>query len=356
MASNSQAGRPAGEGSGRIGGGLGGVLFNLFKIAVSLGLIVYLLSLVDLQALWQLIVGADFWLLLLALGLYIGAITLGCVKWVMLLQPLQMSAPFSELLAYTFVGLFFGNVLPSNLGGDVVRAYDLATATRRPEDAAISVLVDRLMGLVAYFAAAVVMAVVTLLLLGGSMEMETIIVWVLIGFGALLFGLALLFSRRLTMRGAFLFDLPLLRAFRPTALRIFHALQAYRNSYGTLVRALTVSLAVMLLSSVVQLTIGRALGLAIPALYFFLFNPLIAFVLVVPVSVNGIGLKEAAFVFFFGLVGVARSEALSISLVFHAIIVASSLPGGLLWLRRRSLAPAAPRGKSTGGGEPSLPA
>ena len=92
-----------------------------------------------------------------------------------------MATPFADLLAYTFVGLFFGNVLPSNLGGDVVRAYDLAAATRRTEDAAISVLVDRLMGLVAFFAAAVVMAVLTLILLGGSLELEQIVIWVLAG-------------------------------------------------------------------------------------------------------------------------------------------------------------------------------
>ena len=332
MASSSQ-GKTAGA-------GLGGALFTLLKIAISVGLIGYLLSRVDLRALWDLIAGADPWLLLVALVLYLGAITLGCLKWKMLLAPLGIDTPFSSLLAFTFVGLFFGNVLPSNLGGDVVRAYDLAAGTRRPEDAAISVLVDRLMGLVAFFAAAVIMAVVTLLLLGGSLELEQIVLWVLLGFGVLLFGLALLFSRRLTTRGAFLFELPILNAFRPAALRIFRALQVYRNSYGTLVRALSVSFGVMLVSSVVQLTISRALGLDIPVLYFFLFNPLIAFVLVVPISVNGIGLKEAAFVFFFGLVGVSQSAALSISLVFHAIIVASSLPGGVLWLRRRNLAPA----------------
>ncbi len=316
-----------------------GKLFTGIKIAVSVGLIAYLLSRVDLQALWQLIVRANPWLLLLALLLYLAAITLGCLKWRILLAALNINAPFTDLLAYTFVGLFFGNVLPSNVGGDVVRAYDLAAASKRPEDAAISVLVDRLMGLVAFFAAAVVMAVLTLLLLGGSLEMEEIVLWVLLGFGALLLGLALLFSRRFTSRGAVLFDLPFLQAFRPAAVRVFHALQAYRHSYASLGKALLISLAVMVITSLVQLAIAQAMGLDIPALYFFLFNPLIAFVLVVPISVNGIGLKEAAFVFFFGLVGVPQGAALSISLVFHAIIVASSLPGGILWLRRRKLAP-----------------
>jgi uncharacterized protein (TIRG00374 family) len=313
--------------------------FGLLKIAVSVGLIAFLLSRVDLPSLWGLISGADPWLLLVALGLYLLAITLGCVKWWFLISPLGMTTPFGDLLAYSFVGLFFGNVLPSNLGGDVVRAYDLAAATRRAEDAAISVLVDRLMGLVAFFAAAVVVALLLVFMLGGSLELEEIVAWVLAAFGVLLFGLTLLFSRRLTQRGAFLFDLPILNRFRPMASRVFHALQVYRLSYGALLRAFLVSFVIMVVTSFVQLAIARSMGLDIPAVYFFLFNPLIAFVLVVPVSVNGIGLKEAAFVFFYGLVGVSQPAALSISLVFHAIIVASSLPGGILWLRRRTLAP-----------------
>jgi glycosyltransferase 2 family protein len=313
--------------------------FGLLKVVVSVGLIAFLLTRVDIGLLWGLISGADPWLLLVALALYLLAITLGCVKWWFLISPLGMKTPFSDLLAYSLVGLFFGNVLPSNLGGDVVRAYDLATATHRTEDAAISVLVDRLMGLVAFFAAAVVVALALVFMLGGSLELEQIVAWVLVAFGALLLGLALLFSRRLTQRGAFVFDLPVLSRFRPMATRVFHALQVYRLSYGALLRAFLISFVIMVVTSFVQLAIARSMGLDIPAVYFFLFNPLIAFVLVVPVSVNGIGLKEAAFVFFFGLVGVAQPAALSISLVFHAIIVVSSLPGGALWLRRRTLAP-----------------
>jgi uncharacterized protein (TIRG00374 family) len=318
--------------------------FSLLKVAVSVGLIAFLLSRVDLGSLWGLISGADPWLLLAALGLYLLAITLGCVKWWFLIAPLGMTTPFSALLAFTFEGLFFGNVLPSNLGQDVVRAYDLAAATRRAEDATISVLVDRLMGLVAFFAAAVLVALVLVFMLGSSLELEVIVAWVLAAFGALLIGLALLFSRRLTQRGAFLFDMPVLSRFRPMASRVFHALQVYRSSYGVLIRAFLISFVVMLITSVAQYAIARSMGLDIPVVYFFLFNPLIAFVLVVPVSVNGIGLKEAAFVFFYGLVGVAQPAALSISLLFHGIIVASSLPGGLVWLRRRTLAP--PNGQS----------
>ncbi len=314
-------------------------LFTALKVFISLGLIVFLFSRVNLAEVWRLISTADLTLLLLALALYVVAISVGCVKWQVLLRAQGLAVPFPSLLAYTFVGLFFGNALPSNVGGDVVRAYDLARHTGQAEASAISVLVDRLVGLAAFFAAAVVMAILTVAMIGGSMEMEQVIVAVVVAFGALLLAFALLFSRRLTQRGAFIFDWPILTMFKPTAQRVFQALQAYRHSYGALAQGLAISLAVVLITSLVQYAIAAALHLDIPLVYFLLFNPLIAFVLVVPISVNGIGLKEVAFVFFFGLVGVERGAALSISLLFHLIIVLSSLPGGLLWLRRRSLAP-----------------
>src|SRR5581483_2208472 len=98
-------------------------------------------------------------LLLAALALYFGAIILGAVKWQILVKAQAIDTSLGALLSFSLMGLFFGNIMPSNIGGDVVRAYDLARVTQgRAEAAAISVLVDRLMGLCAFFSAAVVTA------------------------------------------------------------------------------------------------------------------------------------------------------------------------------------------------------
>ncbi len=316
-----------------------GRLFTLVKIAVSLGLIVYLLG-VNFPRIWELVSNANPFYLLLALLLYLAAITVGNLKWQILLEAQELRVPFLSLLAFTFVGLFFGNVLPSNVGSDVVRAYDLARHTAEPEKAAISVLVDRLVGLLAFFAAALVMALLAMFVVGADVGLDQVVVAITLAFGVLLLGFSLLLSRRLTRRGAFIFDLPVLAAFKPTAKRVFYALQVYRRSYSALFQGLLISISVVAITSLVQYAISEALGLGVSPFYFFLFNPLIAFVLVVPISVNGIGLKEAAFVFFLGLVGVPQASAVAISLVLHAVIVLSSLPGGLIWWQKRELKPA----------------
>lgn len=123
-------------------------LITVLKIVVSVGLIAYLLSRVRLDLVVEAMrsASANYLYLLLALALYFGAITVGAVKWQILLQAQRIRLPLGNLLSYTFVGLFFGNFLPTNVGGDLVRGYDLARDTSLPAEAAISVLVDRLVG------------------------------------------------------------------------------------------------------------------------------------------------------------------------------------------------------------------
>lgn len=331
------------------------LLTTLLKIVVSGGLIIYLLNGVQLGEIWRLISGASIPLLLAALALYLGAILLGAVKWNTLLRAQGIEVPLRDIASYTFAGLFFGNVLPSNVGGDLVRGYDLARHTGHVEQSAISVLIDRLVGLAAFLAAAVIMAVVAALTLADAAAMETIVVAVVAVFALFIAAFSLLLSRRVMRRMAFLFKYRLLAPFKPTAQRVFVALQVYRQSYGALARGFVLSLCVVALTALTQWLISEALGLGIGLFYFMLFNPLIAFVLLVPLSVNGIGLKEAAFVFFLGLVGVPQAAALSLSFVFHFIILVSSLPGGFVWFSERS-APTIMSDAEDVPAEPSRPA
>lgn len=127
--------------------------------------------------------------------------------------------------------------------------------------------------------------------------------------------------------------------FRPIAQRVFHALQVYRRSYRALALNLALSASIVVVTTFVWYTVARALGMDVSLFYFFLFNPLIAFVLLIPISFNGLGPKEATAVFFFGLIGVPSEIALLMSLIFHLLIVLTSLPGGGLWWRERALAP-----------------
>ncbi len=316
------------------------ILFNLFKIIVTLAIIIFLFARVDLATMGQNLAHANLALLAVALALYFIAIALGALKWQVLVRAQALQATFGSLLTYSLVGLFFGNLLPSNVGGDVIRAYDLMRTTNRAEAAAISVLVDRLMGLVAFLGAAVVMAALAAFTLTRGAELEQIEIATVIAATLFIFAAALMFSRRVSQRVKRVFEFAPFRRLQPIAQRIYHALQVYRHSYRALALNLALSALIVIVTTFVWYAVGIALGVNVSLFYFFLFNPLIAFVLLIPISFNGLGPKEATAVFFFGLVGVPNETALAMSLIFHLLIVLTSLPGGILWARERTLAPA----------------
>ena len=315
------------------------LVFNLIKIAVTLAIIVFLFSRVDIAVLVQHVARANGGVLLIALALYFFAIFLGAVKWQVLVHAQDLNISLGDLLAYSLVGLFFGNLLPSNVGGDVVRAYGLARVSGRAEAAAVSVLVDRLMGLVAFLGAAVVMAALAAATLTRGAELEQIEIATVVAAALFLCATALLFSRRVSQRVKWVFDFGPLKRVQPIAERIYHALQVYRHSYRALALNLALSACIVVVTTFVWYAVALALGIDVSLFYFFLFNPLIAFVLLIPLSFNGLGPKEATAVFFFGLIGVSNELALSMSLIFHLLVVLTSLPGGLMWWRERALAP-----------------
>lgn len=314
-------------------------LVTILKILVTLALFAFLLTRIPLQSVWGIIAEANLPLLLLALALYFLAIVLGAVKWRILVLAQNIDASLGALLSFSLMGLFFGNVMPSNIGGDVVRAYDLARVTRgRVEAAAISVLVDRLMGLFAFFSAAVVTASLATVMLSQKQELEQIEVLTVIAASAFMALCAALFSRRLAQRIKFLFDIGPLQKLRPTAQNVYRALQVYRFRYGALALNVLISMTIVVLTAFVWFVVGRAVGItSVNYFTFLLFNPMIAFLLLIPISFNGLGAKEAIVVTFFGLVNVPQDRALAMSLLFHVIVVATSLPGGLVWFSKRRM-------------------
>ncbi|MBI5033098.1 MAG: flippase-like domain-containing protein [Chloroflexi bacterium] len=310
---------------------------TLIKLLVSVGLIVFLLTRLNPAGLLARLVHTQPQWMILALALYLLAIFLGVLKWYALVRVPTLGVSFGDLASITFTSLFAGNVLPTNIGGDIVRVVLLARAERgTSEAAAISVVVDRLMGLLAFFGVALLNTILALSLLTRSVELEALERSVIAVAGVVAVGGALFFSRRVARRLTVIFEFGPLTRFKPGALRLYRAVQVYRSNSGALAANVALSVAILIVATFVWFAVARALDLDISPLYFFLFNPLIAFVLLLPISFNGLGPKEAATIFFFGLVGVPSESAFAMSILFHAVIVLTSLPGGVLWWRQRA--------------------
>jgi uncharacterized protein (TIRG00374 family) len=309
-------------------------LTTLLKIVVSLGLIVFALWRVDLAKVTAQLRSANLWYVLAAIAVYTLAIIVNGAKWQILLRAQGVRVPFGPVLQFLYTGFFFNNFLPANIGGDVIRGYGLARYTDRTAAAAVSVVVDRIVGLIAYMSTAAVAAIVAVNLTGHLALKQ--VEWVAFAaLAALASTFALLLSRRLRSLISRLLTWRPLAPLAPFWLRVSDAFNAYRFKYGALVLAFGVALIGIACTTTVVWCLSQAMGGLMPLGDIFLFNPLIALVLMIPISIGGIGVSQTAYPFFFGLVGVPAAHALAVSLLMQAVAFVGSLPGGFFWLRGR---------------------
>ncbi len=314
-------------------------LFDILKVVISLGLIGLLLSQVDLTRVTTTIARANLGLLALALALYVGAMAASGFKWYVLLRAQGIRAAFADVLAYTFVGFFFNNLLPTSVGGDLARFATLARDTDQKAESALSVVMDRLVGLFTYITVAAGMGLAVVFGAGRSdlAHLATVVV-ILCLLAAL--GFAILLSRRLRGLVERLFALPGLSRLAPLYRRLSTAVQMYRDRPAVLVLAAGISFSGLVLTNLVNLLVALALGIDLPLLYIFFFNPLVAFTPLIIPSLGGLGVTQGFFDVFYHRLGylITVDEAISISLTFQAIVYLSSLPGGVLWWRGRAAA------------------
>jgi hypothetical protein len=309
-------------------------LVTLLKISVSIILILIVFSRVNLAAVAASLASANVWFVVAAFLLYELAITVNAGKWQVLLRAQQVFIPFGPLLEFQFVGFFFNNFLPANVGGDVMRGYELARYTDRTADAAVSVIVDRVIGLLAYMSSAAVAAFI-LVTFGGRSDLRAI-EWVAgVAVVVLVAGFSVLLSRRL--RGFISRVFAWLPFVRLAAIweKLSGAFNAYRFQYRALALAYGIALLGIGCTTLVNWSLSQAVGGLMSLPIIMLFNPLIALVLMLPVSIGGLGLNQAAYPFFYGLAGVPADHAVAVSVLMQAIILLGSLPGGLFWLRGR---------------------
>jgi uncharacterized membrane protein YbhN (UPF0104 family) len=145
---------------------------------------------------------------------------------------------------------------------------------------------------------------------------------------AVLLASALLTQRRLLDR--FFTRLPFWSRLPKKLIKIYEALTAY--SIGAIARSTLISLPFTLTLIGTQYALALGLGVSAPIRYFALFIPMVALIQLLPISFNGLGVREGAFQVLFGTVGVGEAQAVAMSLMYYIVRVVIGLLGGLMYL------------------------
>jgi len=299
-------------------------LLNLLKVGMSLGLLVLLLWKIGWRETWEVLSHSDFRYLLAAWVLYLFSMVLRAYRWQVLLLIQKLSVPLSKLVSLYFIGTFFNSVLPTAFGGDVVRMYELSKYSSQGTQSVSTVLVDRLSGFLVLFLMACLALPFSYQLIppAVSVMIITITVVALLGVWMALNEAVWKWLEGLPLVGSLLQ--------RRKAQEFQVSIQAYRTR--AVYMALLASFAFNVLLMAMNYLVALALGIRISPFYFLVFIPIISFLLTLPVSFSGLGVREGGYVFLFGQAGVPDTLAFAMSLCVYAIAVATGLIGGLLYV------------------------
>ena len=343
------------------------------KLVVSVSLLIYVLAKVDITLIWSSIRKASLVWLAFALSLHFVGLFLSACRWRLLLNAQGIDASLRALSSSYMVGFFFNTFLPTTVGGDITRAYDVSrrghlmggkspTRNRAPREARTEksiavIIVERSGGVASLLFLAIVAS-----LFGGSIFARLPSFW--LTFCLLLFLLCFAIAVLNPSVSGWLgriFKIPpsppeAIRSrpvpsppyskiqrkvsagvshFGSRVLAILEAISVYKSKRKSFFMALAFSLGLQINTVIHCYLIARGLGIDVPVVYFFMIVPLVILVLLLPISINGIGVRENAYGFFLGQLGVGMTVSIALAWISFALVLIFAVAGGIIYILRK---------------------
>jgi glycosyltransferase 2 family protein len=299
------------------------------RLAIAAGLTGYLLWKSDPAAIAHAALDASPVWLAWACGLVLIDRTLMAWRWLLLLRPLTLDAPpaLPAVMRVFFVSTFLGTALPASIGADAVRTLGLRRHAVPGTTVLASVVMDRVLGVVSVL----LLGIASVAWLNAPVPSGVSVVLILGGLVSVGMALVIFVDPVAGLAGRIVALLPgaLLRRLTQGLL---DAIRSYRHHHGVLGAVTVASVAVQVLRVLQAWCLGRSLGIDSGIALYFVTIPVILLIMLLPITVNGLGTGQAAFLWTFGAAGVPRPQIFVLSVLFIALGIIGNLPGGLLYL------------------------
>lgn len=308
-----------------------GVVLRLFVSAVLGALLLYI---VEIDSLFAVANRTQPEYLLLALIVALIDRVLMAYKWTVLLAAKRIQLRLVYALRLYLISTYIGLFLPATVGGDAFRIYAMAKNQFRVESVLASIVVERLLGFLAMFALVLISLIAAANISSAGIAEETSHVrWMAIFlFCATLVIIVASFNARLLQYATLrLGVLPGASRLLVKVNRFTDAYWSYREHKGVLLRFFLLSVLESGMPVLWTYLLALAFRIDVPILYFFVFVPIIVFLVRIPISIDGIGVQQGAYVYFFSLLGVSTADAFLLGVATHLVAFASVLPGGILY-------------------------
>ena len=249
--------------------------------------------------------------------LYVAGQAMCAYRWQILAALLKVHGRYSEFVAYTFVGMFTNLFVPGLLAGDAARSVYLGRRHGRMGEAIASVVADRGVGLIGLFWLAAFAAIfLNFAPIPSSVVTPTVIV------GAI--ALAGFLAAPLVARLVHLMPRPIRRAGGIVAPYLHHP--------AALIPAIALSIVLQITLALGQYILALGLGLTVPLSLFILCVPIANVFASLPLTLNGLGIRESAYLLLFGMAGVRKEDAIALGLLWFAVTLVGGMTGSIAFV------------------------
>lgn len=309
------------------------VITTYLKIVFSLSILAYIIYLVDFKEVLRIFRSGNLTVFIIVFLLFLFDQWLGAYSWQILLKEKGILISLKDLSIIVFESTFFGFFLPSSMGPDIIRAYNLSKKTSNLAEAISSLLVLRAVTLLSLYSLAFFSLIFYYDKIGDKRFIYTI------GGSLVILGIA----------GIGIF----LRPFRNMVSRFFLYLKAEKvkekveKLYSSLIdysksrKALVLSFSIMLFSQILRallaFLIGNSLDITVPVISYLLYLPLVSIIIKIPISIGGLGLGEGSLIYFFMKAGMSYNEAFTITIMLTFVNIGIAIAGGIIYGIRNTL-------------------
>ena len=249
--------------------------------------------------------------------LYVAGQAMCAYRWQLLAAILKVHGRYTEFLAYTFLGMFTNLFVPGLLGGDAARSIYLGRRYGRMGEAIASVVADRGVGLIGLFWLAAFAAIFL-----NFAPFPPSIITPTVAVGAVT--LAGFLAAPLVARIIHLMPRPLRRAGGIVAPYLHHP--------GALIPAIALSIVLQIALAAGQYLLAVGLGITVPLSLFILCVPIANVFASLPLTLNGLGIRESAYLVLFGMARMRKEDAIALGLLWFAVTLVGGLTGAIAFV------------------------
>ncbi len=289
------------------------------RLAVTVALLTILAVRVDWHELGRTAVQVSVLSIAWALLIYAGAQVISSLRWATFATRLGVAQPLNLYFRLYCIGMFCNLFLPTSVGGDVVRALRLGSASGRNGAAARSVLADRLSGL------AILLLFATFALAFVPEGIPMAVRWSIWACTLVAAGGAL--GCRHVPAGV---------ARLPGIRLVVESVGTLLDHTGTFIVTTLLSIAVQGLNVVMVWVLGESMGLPVPPLFYWILVPAVSLLTMLPISLNGMGVREGATALLLAPFGVTTAQGITLAVLWFMVMSAISLTGAAFYLTEGS--------------------